>query len=179
MTSPRSMDNHPIFFLIFNLSNHSPLLDNLMIFGARYLILIAFLLFFILGLKGGIKEKKAFLLAILALPVATIIIMGIHLFFVEPRPFVTYNFTPLYPFNPDASFPSRHASFIAVIAFSYLYYKSRWALAFLTCTIWVGISRIYVGIHYPLDILGGFIVGILSLIIALHLKKLIKISFFR
>lgn len=173
------MDNVDLFFLIFNLRNQSVLLDNLMIFGARYLILVAFLLFFILAVKGSIKEKKAFLISILALPVATLIIMGIHLFIVEPRPFVTYHLTPLYTYNPDASFPSRHASFIAVLAFSYIYFKSKWALLFLIFMIWVGISRIYVGIHYPLDILGGFIVGIVSLVIALHLKKLIQISFLR
>ena len=172
------MANTSLFFLIFNLHNQSVLLDDLMIFGARYLILIAFLLFFILAFKGNAKEKKAFILAILALPITVLIIMGIHLFFVEPRPFVTYHFTPLYPFNPDASFPSRHASFIAVIAISYIYFKSMWAALFLIFMLWVGISRIYVGVHYPVDIIGGIIVGIISLIISKIILNSLKSKLF-
>ena len=171
------MDNISLFFLIFGLNNHSVVLDGLMIFGARYLILIAFLIFFILAFKGNTQEKKAFLLAILALPIAVLIIMGIHLFFFEPRPFVTFHLTPLYPFNPDASFPSRHASFIAVIAFSYIYFKSRWAVLLLIFMLWVGISRIYVGVHYPVDILGGIIVGIISLLITKQIIKFLKLKF--
>jgi len=171
------MDNTSLFFLIFNLHNQSVILDDLMIFGARYLILFAFLLFFILAFKGRVKEKKAFLLVILTLPIVVLIIMGIHMFVVEPRPFVTYHLTPLYPYNPDASFPSRHASFMAVIAGAYIYFKSKWSALFLIFMLWVGISRIYVGIHYPLDILGGFIVGIISLIISVQLVKFLKTKF--
>ena len=172
------MDDISLFFLIFGLSNHSLLLDDLMIFGARYLILLTFLIIFILIFKGNTAEKKAFLLTILALPVATLIIMGIHLFLFEPRPFVTFHFTPLYPFNPDASFPSRHASFMSIIAFSYLYYKSKWSALFLILMLLVGISRIYVGVHYPIDILGGIIVGVVSLIITKFVLKSLKSKLF-
>lgn len=171
------MDNTALFYLIFNLSNHNPLLDYLMIFGARYLIFAVFLLSLILIFKGTINEKKAFLLIILALPIAVLIIMGIHLFLYVPRPFVTLHLTPLYPYNPDASFPSRHASIMAATAFSYLYYKSKWSILFLILMLWVGISRIYVGVHYPIDILGGILVGIVSLILAKQIIKLLKVRF--
>ena len=170
------MDNISLFFLIFGLNNHSGVLDDLMIFGARYLIFVAFLLTLFLIFKGTTAEKKAFLLAILALPITVLIIMGIHLFFIEPRPFVTFHFTPLYPFNPDASFPSRHASFMSILAFSYLYFKSKWSMLFLLLMVWVGISRVYVGVHYPIDILGGVLVGIVSLITAEQIVKFLKIK---
>lgn len=171
------MDNTALFFLIFGLSNHTPFADNLMIFGARFVIYLTFLIMFILIFKGGSKEKKAMLLAILSMPITVLVIMGIHLFLYEPRPFVTYHFTPLYPYNPDASFPSRHASFMSIIAFSYLYYKSKWSFLFLFLMLLVDISRIYVGVHYPIDILGGFIVGIISLILAKQIIKLLKLKF--
>ncbi len=171
------IDNTSLFFIIFNLSNHSPLLDFLMIFGARYLIFVAFLLTFFLIFKGTIAEKKSFLLIILALPIAVLIIMGIHLFLYEPRPFVTYHLTPLYPYNPDASFPSRHASFMAAVAFAYAYFRSKWSALFIILMLWVGISRVYVGVHYPLDILGGFIVGIISLMIVKQIVQFLKIKF--
>lgn len=171
------MDNTNLFFFIFNLSHQYAFLDALMIFGARYLILLTFFIVFILSFKGSIKEKKAFLLIILSLPLAVLIIMGIHLFIYEPRPFITLHLTPLYPYIPDASFPSRHAAFMAVATFVYLYFKSKWSMLFLIFMLWVGISRIYVGIHYPIDILGGILVGILSLIIARLLVKFLKLKF--
>lgn len=171
------MDNHPIFFLIYNLSNRSPLLDNLMIFGARGVILICLLLFLILAFRGSIQEKKAFLLAILSYPVAFLLINIIHIFFIEERPFVTLNLTPLYHFNPDPSFPSVHTTIMAVMAFSYLYFKSRWSAFFLIMTSWVGISRIYVGVHYPLDIVGGILTAILSLIISKQIIRFLKLMF--
>src|SRR3989344_1037512 len=149
------MDNIGLFFLIFGFSNHSQTLDNLMVFITHYLIYLTFLLMFILGFKGKIKEKKALLLAVLAIPIAILLIKVIHIFINEPRPFVNYHFSPLTGSAANASFPSRHATIMAVIAFAYTYFKSKWSPFFLSLMILVGISRIYVGVHFPIDILGG------------------------
>ena len=64
------------------------------------------------------------------------------------------------------SFPSGHAgsSFAAAMTISRLWPAGRvavWVLAIL-----VSISRIYVGVHYPLDVVGGAILGIMSAWIA-------------
>ncbi len=172
------MDNTSLFFLIFNLSRHNAFLDMLMLFGARYLIFGVFLLNLFFLFKGTIKERKAFFLMILSFPIAVLIIIGIHFFFYEPRPFVTFHLTPLYPYNPDASFPSRHASFISIIAFAYLYFKSKWSPLFILFLIWIGISRVFVGVHYPIDILGGFIIGIISLFFSIQIIKLLRRNLF-
>lgn len=173
------MDNTALFFLIFGLSNHSPLADSLMIFGARFIIYLAFLLMFILVFKGSNKERRASLLILVCLPIIIILIKLIHIFFFEPRPFISYNFIPLIQYGPDASFPSRHASIMGAIAFSYLYYRSKWSIIFLLLLFWVGISRIYVGVHYPIDILGGVIVGIISTVIAKLILNSLRAKLFR
>ncbi len=172
------MDNATIFLLIFGLSSKLPVADMLMVFGARFLIYLTFILMFILIFKGAVREKKALILAILAIPIVILLIKGIHLFIFEPRPFVNYHFSPLLNTEADASFPSRHASIMSAIAFSYTYFKSKWAPFFLLLMIWVGISRIYVGVHYPLDIIGGIFVGIISLILAKQIVSQIKLRFF-
>lgn len=174
------MDNVSLFFLIFNLSGRMQILDTLMIFGTKYLIYLIFLFVIILGLKGGIKEKKSLLLIILGLPVAFLLIKGIHIFFFEPRPFVIFHFSPIVSESANsAAFPSRHATIVAVLAFAYTYFKSKWFPLFLLIMLWVGLSRIYVGVHYPLDIVGGFLVGGVALAIALRIKNLLKIYLFR
>jgi undecaprenyl-diphosphatase len=149
-----------------------------MIFGSDYLIYIIFVVIFYLSLKGSIKEKKALILILFALPIAVLIIKIIHIFIIEPRPFVTYNFTPLTDPTANASFPSRHTTIISLIAFSYAFYKSKFTSFMLFFLAWIGLSRIYIGVHYPVDILGGAGVGLISLFIARKFLKLIRIRFF-
>lgn len=171
------MTNTDLFFQIFNLNGKSWILDQLMIFATTYLIYLAILLVFILGLKGGIKERKSFLIIILSIPIAVLLIKTIHLFFFEPRPFVAFHFSPIVFETSNASFPSRHATISAVIAFAYTYFRSKWAPFFLSMMVWIGISRIFVGVHYPLDVLGGFASGAISILLGLQVKKILKLGF--
>ncbi|MDP3948283.1 MAG: phosphatase PAP2 family protein [bacterium] len=169
------MDNVSLFFSIFNLNGRSWILDQSMIFATTYLIYLAFLLVFILGLKGEIREKKALLFIILGIPISILLIKIIHLFLFVPRPFVTFHLSPIVMEAADsASFPSRHATIVAVLAFTYIYFKSKWSLLFLPIMLWIGFSRVYVGVHYPLDVIGGFAVGAVSVFIALQIKILLK-----
>lgn len=171
--------NTDLFFLVFNLKGQNPILDQLMIFATEYLIYLTFLLVLILALKGGIKEKKSFLIIILSLPIAVLIIKLIHIFVFEPRPFVTYNLIPLVSETLNASFPSRHATISAVLAFAFTYFKSKWAPLLLLIMVWISISRVYVGVHYPLDLIGGWATAIISIALALQIKKILKIDFLR
>ena len=68
------MDNLSLFFWIFGLNGQNYLIDRIFIFGADNLIYLLFGLIFLFGLWGGAKEKKAFLLILLALPLAVILI---------------------------------------------------------------------------------------------------------
>ena len=59
------------------------------------------------------------------------------------------------------SFPSSHATNMgATMLFLALTYR-RLAAVFLTLGFLVGLSRIYLGLHYPSDVLGGFTLGML------------------
>ena len=80
------------------------------------------------------------------------------------RPYDVANFTDLIVKKPtDYSFPSGHtaASFAAVAA---LFMKKEKLLGGISCVIAVLIafSRMYLYVHFPTDILGGIVVGIVS-----------------
>ncbi len=173
------MDNLSLFSLIFSLNNQSSVFDILMIVGAEYIIYLAFILIFAFALNGKAPERKALILTLFTFPVLVLIIKIIHLFFYEPRPFVSLDISPLIPHKDDASFPSRHTTIMSAIAFSYIFFKSKWSVLFLFLLLWVGTSRVYVGIHYPLDIVGGIVVGIISTAISLKILRLMSIRFFR
>ncbi len=61
--------------------------------------------------------------------------------------------------NGTFSFPSNHAlnNFAAAVFYYRLFPKLKWAL-FITASL-IAISRVYIGVHYPSDILGGAIIG--------------------
>lgn len=138
-------------------------MDNLMIIGAEYVIYLTIILMFALTLKKGPAEKKALILAIFSIPVAVILIKVIHLFIITPRPLGAY--------EDGAAFPSRHASLMAAFAFAYIFFRSKWAALMVALTVWVGIARVYVGVHFPVDILGGIVTGLLSVISAKIILK--------
>ena len=77
----------------------------------------------------------------------------------------------LIPCGPGQSFPSTHAINNACIAIllSLLFPFMRVPLCIIAFLI--GYSRIYVGVHYPLDVFGGFIIGSLAGICAFFLVK--------
>lgn len=75
----------------------------------------------------------------------------------------------LVPCGSGFSFPSSHAvnNFAAATLFSY-YYR-RWTWAFLAYASLTALSRPYVGVHYPSDILGGAVIGVIIALLIIFL----------
>ena len=100
-------------------------------------------------------------LTVLAVAVSDWASYGVKAIFDVERPSMRYaEPKPLVHAPTDASFPSGHAatSFAAATALSFAW--PRWAPAFYLLALAIGFSRVYVGVHYPLDIVGGAALGI-------------------
>ena len=65
----------------------------------------------------------------------------------------------------DNSFPSDHATVAFAVAFAVLFFHRRLGLALLAGACLVGLARIFVGVHYPADILGSALIGLGSAMI--------------
>lgn len=60
----------------------------------------------------------------------------------------------------ENSFPSGHTySVFSGATFLSMLFK-RWSPLFFSCALITGLSRIYVGAHFPLDVMGGMILGV-------------------
>ena len=63
----------------------------------------------------------------------------------------------------DFSFPSGHtcASIGAALAM-YPFLERKWGIPLVILAVLISLSRLYVGVHYPTDVLGGAVVGVLA-----------------
>ena len=67
---------------------------------------------------------------------------------------------PLVHAPHDGSFPSGHATVSFACATMLAFYAPRAAPAFFLLAVAIAWSRVYVGVHYPLDVLGGAVLGV-------------------
>jgi undecaprenyl-diphosphatase len=156
--------NQYLFDLIFNLPGRNFLLEDAAIFFAKYLPYFLVLGFFILIFQQVGWRSRLFLFIEGAL--ATILSRGllteiIRFFSPQPRPFEILNFSPLIP-ESGYSFPSGHATFYFALAAIVFLWNKKWGSWYFIFAILNGAARIYAGVHWPGDILGGAAIGILS-----------------
>ncbi len=154
-------------------------LDNIGIFFAKYFEYFLIILIFLIPLfykKAGWKVIfQSFLAAILA---RFGIVELIRYFFPRTRPFVENHVNLLLNKINESSFPSGHAAFYFALSTVIYSYNKRAGIFFFIASFLIAISRVFVGVHWPLDIIAGVLVGVLSgwLILKLTKTKLKKIN---
>ena len=140
------------------------MLDLLAILCAKYLIMLSLVLAGISFLKLSKQEKRSMLIfAAIALPLIYLTALAAGHFYSNPRPFVVGHFVPLIPHGDDNGFPSDHALLASAIAAIWTIYRRHTGLVLWVTALLVGIGRVYVGVHHPIDIIGSaLIAGVIS-----------------
>lgn len=151
------------FFFLNSLAGQNRILDYLIIFFATYFgyFLIAALLFLIFW-----KYKKEFWQPLMftasSLLLSTVLTQIIRFFYYRPRPFLDFSINTLINHSLTSSFPSGHSVFFFALALVIFYFNRRWSWLFISGAFLIGLARISAGVHWPLDVLGGIILGFLS-----------------
>ena len=99
---------------------------------------------------------------IFAIPVgiATIISELISMVYVRERPFVAdQKVRLLVPHSADGGMPSHHIVFMVALITTVFFYERRFATFLAGLTLITGLARVVAGIHYPSDIVVGFVLG--------------------
>ena len=157
-----------IFNAIHNLAGKSRLLDFLGIFLADYLgYLMVLVAVVILSMESDWRKKFVnFSLVSLSLIVSRGIISEvIRAGYYRSRPFIVLNFNPLVAEVNHGAFPSGHAAFYFALAGVIWLFDRKWGWRFIFAAALMGVARVVVGVHWPLDIAGGAAVGILSVLL--------------
>jgi undecaprenyl-diphosphatase len=169
-------------FYFINSGLEHAVLDVLMILitdlGSFSAWIIACLILFIFG---GEKAKKVALLALIALFLANGLVALLKYIVAEPRPFMVLSDVDLLVNESGNSFPSSHsASSFApatVIGLKYrLKIKNKsFSLLYILIAFAaiIAFSRIYIGVHYPFDVIFGAAIGVICAGIVLKYETLL------
>ncbi len=155
--------NESLFTFLNNLTNRNAFLDWLFAFLARDLIyVLAVLVPILIWVYERNRRGRIYfaLLSLLSLTFSEIILIFFRYFYNNPRPFdAIEGLEPIISHVSSPSFPSGHMMRLVPLALTIYYLKPKVGAWFILGTLFMGISRVIVGVHWPLDILGGFILG--------------------
>lgn len=162
-----------IFNWINGFAGHWPWLDFLGIFCAVYLgyILLASLALFLL--KDFKKYWKIVTEAVIAAFFVRFVLVEIfYSLHFRLRPFVHNHVNFLISYDPTAtSFPSGHASFYFALSTIIFWYNKKAGILFYIASFFICLGRIFVGVHWPSDVIAGAMLGIIT---GLILNKLFR-----
>ncbi|MBQ1094103.1 phosphatase PAP2 family protein [Streptomyces sp. B93] len=113
---------------------------------------------------AGDEEAAASVAALawapLAAAIAVLVNVPIRGFVERPRPFLTHqDLEVLVAGKTDYSFVSDHATITMAMAVALFVANRRFGLAGLGLALVEGFCRVYMGVHYPTDVVGGFALG--------------------
>ncbi|MAF79703.1 hypothetical protein CL629_01340 [bacterium] len=157
-----------LFEFFYSFAHRSPFWDGFIVFFASYVpyLLGIGILFFVYRISSSWKNGL-YLISVFALTAILsrgILAELIGFFSQKPRPSVFLDIAPLF-LKEGFSFPSGHAAFFFALSFFAFIVYRKWGIVFLGISILIGIARIIAGVHFPVDILGGIVVGFISFVL--------------
>ena len=168
--------NYEGFQMINSWAGYSSFLDDIMLVVTNSVPYIAIAILLFLWFSGKKKQilerRRTAIYAALSSAMALLVNSILHLVYYHPRPFVVHHVHLLVHHAADSSFVSDHAVLVFAIAWTILMRNERIKYpVFIWATI-VAISRIYIGVHYPVDVIGSALLAFgTSLLVIHYLKK--------
>lgn len=163
--------NEAILDAINGLAGRSSLLDSIGRFGANDLLYVVLGFLALLGAVEFLGDRRGAtrvaIVAVLAVGASLVIGSIIAHFWFEARPFITHPDTVrLIPHSADNAFPSDHALVGGAAATVGLIAWPRWGWLAVLGALLLSLARVFVGVHYPGDVLAGLAIGAVCAVVA-------------
>lgn len=163
--------NNDIFYFFYSFAHRSLFGDKFIVFVAEtlpYLVIILAMVF-VLFHHDLVRSKKPFALlkqkwkeitlVFLSSIIAWVLAYIFKNIFMTPRPFLALQDVQSLWIESGYAFPSGHSTAFMALATSIFLSHKKVGYLFIVFAVLVGLARIVAGVHFPVDILGGFILG--------------------
>ena len=156
------MINQLWFEKINALAGRNIWLDRLAVFFSVYAgYVIVAVLVYLLIFKSSARNKAMVIISLISAVISRgLVTTLIRIIYPHPRPFaVLADVKQLIP-ESGSSFPSGHAAFFFALSAVVYVYNKKLGVIFIVISAVMGLARIFTGVHWPLDIAGGILVGL-------------------
>ncbi len=154
--------NYNILQLVYGLGQHYPFIGRLFVFisGPFSFIILPAVLLITLSVKLKENFMQTFSLIFLSVVSSYVVAHTLKAIFKIARPYITHpTILPLTNVS-GYSFPSEHASVYGALTMILFHFDYRLGIVLLFVSMLVMVSRVVVGVHYPVDVVVGFCVGL-------------------
>ena len=148
-----------LFHVVNGLAGHYPTLDGAMVACATYAPVLYALILLCCWIAWRQRWQRAATLAGVSALVALGIGQLVGMLFPRPRPYLAMAAHVLVTHAPDTSFPSDHAILVGAVTVGLWGLSRRLDVCLVVGGMLVLVSRVFIGVHYPSDVLGGAILG--------------------
>ncbi|MGG2016439.1 undecaprenyl-diphosphatase [Bacillus sp. S10(2024)] len=156
-------ENINLFRMINDLGKQYPYLNPAMVFIAEYMVFFLALSVVLIWFTRNKQNRIMIVCATITFVFAEIIGKIAGKFHSNNQPFAELtNVNKLIEKIVDNSFPSDHTILFFSFCVSFWLFRKGWWFLWGILASLVGISRIWVGVHYPADVLVGVIISIIS-----------------
>ncbi|MBA27137.1 MAG: hypothetical protein CL749_08505 [Chloroflexi bacterium] len=169
-----------LFQIINGLAGQSNAIDKLLsILASDYLIPVGMglILYFSWFDSGNIEQRgykqRTVIASITHMAAASLSILIINQLIFRERPFTSNEVNLIFYAPTDSSFPSNTAAGTLGIALPFIFSRGKsTGLILLGMSFTLSLARVYVGVHYPGDIIGGYMTSLLTFPVSLTILKI-------
>ncbi|MBI4301630.1 MAG: phosphatase PAP2 family protein [Chloroflexi bacterium] len=155
-----------LFYWINDLAGRVNIMDRFLTLMATDYFMPVLLSLILLGLwfaGRGVEQRERYqrvvILAVVSISLANLALFILNRLYFRPRPFVGHEVNMLFYPPTDSSFPSNPATVAFAVATAVWIGNHRGGVVLYALAALYSFARVYVGVHYPLDVVGGALIG--------------------